>query len=344
MKALTLTAYHQFQFGDAPDPAPEAGDLLVRIAACGICGSDVHGMDGSSGRRIPPLIMGHEAAGTVEAAGPEAAAQGWKPGDRVTFDSTVYCGECDFCKAGRVNLCTSRNVLGVSCGDYRRHGAMAELLALPARIAHRLPDGMSFEEAAFAEPVSVALHAVSRIPVQKGDVAVVFGTGIIGLLVLQALKRAGAETVYAVDLDEGRLRLAEQLGAAAGIVSTPDAAAQIRERTGGRGADIAMEVVGISPTLKLAVESVRVGGSVGLVGNIHAEATLPLQAAVTRELTLYGSCAVCGEYPEAIAAIADGTIQVKPLISAVAPLAEGSDWFGRLYAGKEDLIKVILQP
>ena len=106
----------------------------------------------------------------------------------------------------------------------------------------------------------------------------------------------------------------------------------------------AMEVVGISPTLKLAVESVRVGGSVGLVGNIHAEATLPLQAAVTRELTLYGSCAVCGEYPEAIAAIADGTIQVKPLISAVAPLAEGSDWFGRLYAGKEDLIKVILQP
>ena len=129
------------------------------MRACGICGSDVHGMDGSTGRRIPPLIMGHEAAGEIAEVG--AGVSGWKPGDRVTFDSTIYCGRCWHCLRGEVNLCDERRVLGVSCAEYRRDGAFAEFVAVPERILYRLPDDLSFEQAAMVEAVSVAVHAVA---------------------------------------------------------------------------------------------------------------------------------------------------------------------------------------
>ena len=134
MKALLLTEYRRLELVDLPRPEIGADDVLVRVAACGICGSDVHGYDGSTGRRIPPLVMGHEAAGIVEAVGAERHAV--QAGDRVTFDSTVYCGECDYCRAGRINLCDRREVLGVSCGDYRRYGAFAEFVAVPERIMY----------------------------------------------------------------------------------------------------------------------------------------------------------------------------------------------------------------
>ena len=341
MKALTLTAYNQFEYGDAPEPTSAPDEVLIRVAACGICGSDVHGMDGSSGRRIPPIIMGHEAAGTIEAVG--ADVSGWAKGDRVTFDSTIYCGECEFCRKGQVNLCDNRRVLGVSPGDYRQHGAFAEFVAVPARILYKLPEGLPFTEAAFVEPVSIALHAVDRVPIEGGETAVVVGAGMIGMLVVQALKTRGVGNVIAVDLDPAKLEAAKSLGADAGVVSDGGAAAAIQELTGG-GADIAMEVVGISRTLELAIGSVRKGGSVGLVGNLAANTDFALQAVVTRELTVYGSCACNGEYAEALERIADGSIKVAPLISAVAPLEEGANWFDRLYAGKEDLLKVILQP
>ncbi len=146
MKALLLSEYGRLEVTDVATPQPAAGEVLVRVAACGICGSDVHGYDGSSGRRIPPIVMGHEAAGVVAQVGP--GVTGFSPGDRVTFDSTVYCGECANCLRGDINLCDRREVLGVSCGDYRRAGAFAEFVSVPARIVHRLPDNLSFEEAA----------------------------------------------------------------------------------------------------------------------------------------------------------------------------------------------------
>src|SRR5207248_6835014 len=159
MKALLLSQYQHLEVTDIPVPTPTPDELLVRVAACGICGSDVHGYDGSSGRRIPPIVMGHEAAGIVESVG--SAVDGFTKGDRVTFDSTVYCGDCSNCRRGDVNLCDRRQVLGVSCGDYRRNGAFAEFVVVPARIVHRLPENLSFSEAALLEVVAVALHAVS---------------------------------------------------------------------------------------------------------------------------------------------------------------------------------------
>jgi L-iditol 2-dehydrogenase len=342
MKALTLTEYNHFEYGDAPEPETGSKDVLIRVQACGICGSDVHGMDGSSGRRIPPVIMGHEASGVIAKLGAEV--QGWKEGDRVTFDSMVYCGECPNCKAGQTNLCESRQVLGVSCGDYRRNGAFAEYVSVPSHILYKIPEGISFEEAAFAEPISVALHAVNRVPVKQGDTAVVIGAGLIGLLVIQALKRAGCRKVIAVDLVQSRLDLALELGATHAFPANQgDIPAEVKKLTGGKGADLAMEVVGMGKTLSLAIDSIRNGGSVGCVGNIEKLSLFSLQSIVTREITLYGSCASAGEYGDAVKAVADGSIQVKPLMSKVADLSEGNDWFHRLHGG-EDLFKVILKP
>ena len=344
MKALTLTAYKEFSFGDAPEPEIGPDEVLIKVAACGICGSDVHGMDGSSGRRIPPIIMGHEAAGVIASAG--AAAGDWKPGQRVTFDSTLYCGKCHYCADGQVNLCEDRRVLGVSCPDYRQHGAFAEYVAVPARVLIPIPDSVTFQEACFVEPTAVALHAVNRAQAGPGQTGLVIGAGIIGLLTIQALKAAGCSKVYASDLSEARLKLALELGAdevfpAKTTASLKD---EMLKRTNGQGVDVAMEAVGISATVTAAIESVRKGGHVGLIGNLAQKVEFPLQLVVTRELSLFGSCASAGEYPRALEEIAAGRIKTAPLTSAIRPLAEGADWFQRLYDAKEDLIKVLLQP
>lgn len=343
MKALVLTEYKKLQIQSAPEPEMGPADVLIRVKACGICGSDVHGYDGSTGRRIPPLIMGHEAAGIVTAVG--SAVTDFKVGDRVTFDSTVYCGKCAFCRQGRVNLCDNRRVLGVSCGEYRKHGAFAEYVAVPDYIVYKLPDAMSFEQAAMIEPVSVAVHATNRTSIVMGDTAVVVGAGMIGLFVVQALRHAGCGKILAVDLDEGRLALACKLGADEGLnAARCDVVKEVLDRTNGRGADLAMEVVGAAGPLNSAIASLRKGGRLTMVGNLSPKVEMPLQAIVTRELVLSGSCASNGEYPACIDLIARGAVTVDPFMSAVAPLEEGPAWFDRLYSREPGLMKVLLQP
>jgi len=245
MKVLLLSEYKKLEITDLPVPVPGPHELLVKVAACGICGSDVHGYDGSSGRRIPPIVMGHEAAGVVARVG--EGVKNIKEGDRVTFDSTIYCGECAFCNRDEMNLCDNRQVLGVSCGDYRRAGAFAEFVVLPARIAYPLPDNLSFPEAALLEAVAVALHAVSLVPVAQDDTALVVGAGTIGLLVQQALKAAGCSRVFVTDLDETRLALSQKLGATAVLPSGPELVQKVLQLTGGTGVDVVIEAVGNTP-------------------------------------------------------------------------------------------------
>lgn len=341
MRALLLTGSKQLEIADLPRPELGPRDVLVRVHSCGICGSDVHGFDLSTGRRIPPLVMGHEAAGFVAEAGAEV--RNWREGDRVTFDSTVSCGSCFFCDSGRVNLCDHRQVLGVSCGDYRRHGAFAEYVAVPENILYRLPDSLAFEQAAMIEAVSVAVHAVSRTPVHPADTAVVVGSGMIGLLVIQALRAAGCGRIIAVDIDEAKLRMAARLGA--GVTANPSQAVSLAaECTSGRGADIAIEAVGATAPIKTAIACLRKGGALTLVGNISPNVELPLQAVVTRELQLNGSCASAGEYPACMEMMVRGAIRVDEMITARAPLESGPQWFERLYNREPNLMKVILQP
>jgi L-iditol 2-dehydrogenase len=341
MKSLLLKEYLQLELADFPQPQPGPGEVLIRVAACGICGSDVHGYDGGSGRRIPPIVMGHEAAGLITSTG--SGVSNFKPGDRVTFDSTVYCGECVFCRRGEVNLCDRREVIGVSCGDYRRHGAFAEFIAVPERILYHLPEAMSFPEAAMLEAVSVALHAVHVTGDIHGQTALVIGAGMIGLLTMQAARALGAARVFIADIDATRLNLARSLGVDQALnLSGPDLTREILEQTRGYGADVVLEAVGRNETIATAIDCVRKGGTVTLIGNITPQVEIHLQKVVSRQIRLQGSAASSGEYPEAIELIASGKIQVKPLITAVAPLEEGPQWFKRLYAHEPNLMKVVL--
>ena len=342
MKALLLSKYRQLELADIPQPSPGPTEVLIRVAACGICGSDVHGYDGSSGRRIPPIVMGHEAAGVIAVLG--EGVRGFAQGDRVTFDSTIYCGNCGPCSRGEVNLCDNRQVLGVSCGDYRRAGAFAEFVVVPSRIVYRLPDALAFFEAALLEAVAVAIHGVNLSQLVPNDTALVIGAGTIGFLTAQALRAAGCSRVFIADVDASRLELAGKSGATPILSVNNNLVPQILQLTGGTGVDIAIEAVGGNETVSDAISSVRKGGTVTLVGNISPEVTLPLQKVVTRQIRLQGSCASSGEYPKAIELMASGAINVKPLLSAIAPLEDGPMWFERLYAREPHLIKVVLTP
>jgi L-iditol 2-dehydrogenase len=342
MKALVLEEYKKLVYKDVPTPEPAPDEVLVQVKACGICGSDVHGGDGSTGRRIPPLIMGHEASGVIAALGEQV--QSWQIGDRVTFDSTIYKLDDWYTRRGQYNLSDGRTVLGVSPGEYRRDGAFAEYVVVPQHILYKLPDGVTFNQAAMVEPVAVAFHAVELTPLSLNDSAVVVGAGMIGLCLIQALRLHGCR-IFAVDVDQHRLNLAKTLGAEICLqADAPELVATIKQQTDGRGADAAFEAVGIAESLKTAISCVRRGATITLVGNLSPLVELPLQAVVTQQLRLQGSCAIAGEYPAVLAKIATGEIQVEPLLSATAPLSEGAAWFERLYRKERGLMKVILIP
>ena len=343
MRALMLSGPRQLDVVDVPLPEIRADEVLVRIAACGICGSDVHGYDLSSGRRIPPLVMGHEGAGVVAEVGDRVTQ--FSVGDRITFDSTVFCGECEYCRRGTTNLCLAREVLGVSSREFRRHGAFAEYLAVPERICHALPPEIPLEHAAIIEAVAVALHAVSLAPPGPDTTSVVVGAGVIGALVIQALRARGVRSILAVDQDDTRLAVARSCGATHIVnINEDDPVRAARDITHGLGATHSYEVVGSSPALATAIEAVERGGHVTLIGNVAPRVDLPLQVAVSRQLSLHGACASSGEYGEAIELMRSGAIDVAPLVSACAPLDEGAEWFDRLYQREPGLMKVLLQP
>jgi len=343
MKALVLEEYNKLVYKDMPVPGISETEVLIEVKACGICGSDVHGMDGSSGRRHTPLIMGHEASGIIVARGEQVSS--FSEGDRVTFDSTIYCGKCFYCRKGLINLCDNRRVLGVSPKEYRQHGAFAQYVVVPEHILYRLPDGLSFEQAAMVEPVSIAFHAVNLTPISLNDSVVVIGAGMVGLFVVQALRAAGCGTIIAVDIEQSKLDTALKLGAdhglLAGAVDVPEA---VRGLTENHGAALAVEVVGNTAAVNTAISSLRKGGSLTIVGNLSPTVEFPLQEVVTRQISVNGSCSSCGEYPACLDLIARGVINVDEMISKVAPLAEGADWFRRLYNQEKGLKKVILQP
>ena len=343
MKALLLSEYKKLELTEMAVPVIGPEDVLIQVKACGICGSDIHGYDGSTGRRIPPLVMGHEASGVIAEVG--KAVQGWKVGDRVTFDSTVSCGRCYFCQRGEINLCENRQVLGVSCNEFRRHGAFAEFVSVPQNILNSLPDTFPFHYAAMIEAVSIAVHAVNLTPMPLGSSALVVGSGMIGLLVVQTLRLAGCGLIIAVDLEDSKLELAKSLGADVGLnPKSTDVVKAVQELTGGRGADVAIEVVGAAKTIDTAIHAVKKGGSVTLVGNITPKVEIPLQVVVSRQIRLQGSAASSGEFPQCIDLLARGAIKVDPIISALAPLEQGAEWFQRLYANEPGLMKVVLQP
>ncbi len=341
MKALVLTEYKRLEFKDVPKPViANPTEVLVKIEAAAICGSDVHGWDGSTGRRKPPIIMGHEGSGIVEEVG--SLVTGFKAGDRVTFDSTIFCGSCSFCRSGLFNLCDNRRVLGVSCEEYRRDGIFAEYAIVEERVLFHLPEGLSFTEAAFAEPAGVAAHAVSLAPPKLGEDVAVVGAGLIGLLIIKVLRTMTAGRIFAIEVDENRRKKALEVGADHAL--DPADIDEVATLTAGALVPTVFEAVGATGPIKTAISIARKGGTVVLVGNVSPQIEIPLQSVVTRQIRLQGSCAINGEYPAVLSMMAGGTLDVRDLVSTTAPLSEGEAWFKKLYNREEDLLKVVLIP
>jgi L-iditol 2-dehydrogenase len=343
LKALIYNEPYCFEYSEFPDPVPADDEVLIRVKACGICGSDVQGFTGKTGRRIPPLIMGHEAAGIIEEVG--CNVKGFKEGDRVCFDSTVYCIKCEACRKGLYNRCKTRQVLGVSTPEFKRHGAFAEYVAVPYWIASKIPDNMSFVNSALLEPVSIGMHAANRTPILPDDTVVVIGAGTIGLFIMQACRLRGAARIIVADINDFRLDVAKKLGA--DIIINP-LKSNLREtifaETQGKGVNVTFEAVGYAQTFKDAVSVTKTGGYVVAVGNLEKIAEFDLQELVARELTFTGSYASSGEFRDCIDLVTTGSINVEPLISDVLPLEDGPDAFERLLKAEENLLKIVLEP
>jgi L-iditol 2-dehydrogenase len=343
LKALVYTKPYCFEYSDFPEPGAGDDDVLIRVKACGICGSDIHGSTGKTGRRIPPLIMGHEAAGIVEDTGKNV--KDFEKGQRVCFDSTVYCNQCEACRTGYYNRCEHRQVLGVSTPDFKRHGAFAEYVAVPWWIVSKIPDNLSFIHAALLEPVSIGVHAANRAPISADDTVLIIGAGTIGLFVLQAARLKGARKIFVADINEFRLDVAKKLGASDVInPEKSDLKEIIFEKTDNKGVNVSFEVVGYASTFQDAVSVTKMGGHLVALGNLEKMAEFDLQQFIASELTFTGSYASSGEFRDCIELVASGKINVTPLISDVLSLKDGPRAFERLLKAEENLLKIVLEP
>jgi L-iditol 2-dehydrogenase len=338
LRALVYEGPMRMTLRQVDDPQPEAGEILVAVRASGICGSDVHGFAGTTGRRQPPLIMGHEVAGTVAAVGPDIESVA--PGDRVVLRSILPCGDCAACRAGRTNVCLRRRSLGIHIP-----GGYADSVKVPAVMAERLPDAIDWELGPMIEPLAVAMHAVNMTPFEMMDSVVIIGAGTIGLLSLLVARRRGAGTLIVIDLNERRLALARDLGADLALSGADgDVVDAVRAASSGEGAHAVLEAVGLSTTARQSVAMARNGGQVTWVGNLEPKVEIDMQELVARELTVQGAYGSSEEFPLAIAALESMGAEVRRLIERTAPLDDGPRLFGELATGELDAVKVVLTP
>jgi 6-hydroxycyclohex-1-ene-1-carbonyl-CoA dehydrogenase len=316
---------------EMPLPDLREGDALLRVAACGLCHTDLHYLDhGVPTFRKPPIILGHEAAGVVDRLGP--GVSGFAPGDRVLAPSVWACGRCRYCRAGRENLCAEL----VMPGNHV-HGGFAEFLAVPAKELVRLPPELPLERACvIADAVSTPYHAVKqRGQVRAGDSVAVVGCGGVGLNVVQCASLAGA-TVIAVDVNDARLALAKRLGARHTInpTATERVDKEVRKLTDG-GVDVAFEVVGNPKTIDLAFNLLRKGGRLVVIGFSHEAVPINAAKLMFYELELVGSLGCGGGlYPEIVALVASGRIDLEPIVSGTFPLERINEGFDRLRRGE----------
>lgn len=320
-------------------PLPEVGECDVRIAvkAVGICGSDVHGFRGTTGRRKPPIIMGHEFSGVVDAVGEKVTR--WKKGDRVLANPLMTCGVCENCRKGLPNVCSNRHGLGVDL-----NGAYAEYVKVREDMVFALPDSLTFEEGALVEPLGVAMHAVNRTPLLLCESLVIIGSGTIGLLTLLAARLKGAGKIIMIDTDDDRLAFAKKLGADEIVNSrTTDPLEFVKAVTHGRGADGVIEAVGISPTAALSLQIAANGAHVTWIGNSQPMIEINMQQIVTRELTVSGSYGFISEFETAIEAIRSGRIKPMVLVEQEAKLEDAGRLIEELSAGKINPVKVMLK-
>ena len=340
MKAAVLFKPLDLRIVELPKPSLRADEVLIRIKVCGICRSDYHyWKHGRIGEFVVsrPLILGHEASGIVEEVGGEVVKE-LKRGDKVVIEPGVPCGECAYCRSGRYNLCPNVKFMATPPID----GAFAEYVAWDYRFIYRMPPGMSFEEGAMVEPLSVALWAVNRAGVKPGASAAVFGVGTIGMLTLEVLKAVGVTRVYVVDIDDWKLDFALKLGAEAAFNPRRENAAEaIKRATGGEGVDYVFEASGAEEASRQAIRAAKRGGKVVLIG-LYASTQFqyPVLEVITRELDLIGVFRYANMFPPAIELISKRRVDVERLVTHKIPFERLEEGFRIMDEGKEKFIKI----
>lgn len=338
MKALVYPAYERLEIREVPEPVPGRGEVLVRVGAVGICGSELEAVASRSPRRPPPLIMGHEFCGQVVGLGPDVT--GVARGDRVVVNSVIACGGCEMCRDGRSHLCARREIFGM-----RRPGGFAELVAVPVSTVVPMPDGVSPVQGALTEPLANAVHVFSLVEERFPETVAVLGTGTIGLLCLQVARGLGALRVVAVDVSPARLEVARGLGADhvidARAATVPEV---VRELTRGAGADVVVDAAGTPETRRASVAATRPGGEVVWIG-LHAdESPVSGHDVVLGERRIQGSYAVTPrDLRRALALLAHGRIRTDPWVRTF-PLADGARVFRELLGRPPDYVKAVLLP
>lgn len=339
MKALVFHGAKDLRYEDVPTPSMGKGEVLIRVRASGICGSDIHGYTGKSDRRCPPMIMGHEFAGDVVDVSPEIHRFG--PGDRVVVQPLLFCGTCDMCQAGLTNVCRSKSLFGV----FSKNGAMAEFISVPEKQVLPIPESISYETASLMEPLAVAYSAVSKAVFsdQRKNRVVVIGCGAIGLCIMKLVKAIADAEIIALDMQEYRLKAARLMGADHGLNSSKDEFQARLETLIPQGADIAFEAVGLAATVRLALASIGVNGQCIWVGNSAKNVDVDMQDIVVGMKTIRGTYAYThDDFRKVLDFMIAKNLDLSPLVSKVAPLSQGAEMFARLSSGKDELIKVIL--
>ena len=330
---------------DRPEPRPGPGEALVRVAYASICGSDHHAYRGEFGARVRfPAVLGHEFCGTVAALGPGVEAPA--VGTRVVVDPVLHCGRCPACRGGQLSSCRSLRLLGIDLA-----GGFAELVAAPAGALFPVPEALPPRLGPLVELTAIACHAAARSRYAPGESVAVFGTGKLGLAVLALLARSCPSRLVGVDLDGWRLSLAKRLGATDVInVSEADPVAAIRELTGGEGVDLAIEAVGSfrevpgrRPPVTAAVESVRHGGRVLVLGQGGGEQPVAWKSFVWKEAEIIASRVSRGEFPRALELVASGRMPAGELVTHELPLEEAPRAFRMLDAGEPGVLKILLK-
>jgi len=338
MRAAVWYGGKDIRIEDLPRPAVAAKEVLIRVKAAGICGSELHAYEGLSKRRTPPLVMGHEFSGVVEEVGERAT--GLTPGDRVAMQPVVPCGACEQCLSGRINLCRARSHVGL---DFP--GAFADYVRAPSCVFHRIPDSVTFEEATLAEPLAVGIHAADVANVRGGEVVLILGAGVIGLSCLIAT-REKARTILVSDLVDQRLSFAKSLGADISIdASQTNPVEDVMRITARRGADTVIEAVGLEKTVGQAISSVKEGGRVTIVGLLDETARVNILQITLKEIQLTGCYGrTDDDFRKSLAILERNASKIRRLITHRFPLDRISQAFETMSANKQSVLKVVVVP
>jgi 2-desacetyl-2-hydroxyethyl bacteriochlorophyllide A dehydrogenase len=315
MQAVVFPAPETMSVAQVPDPSPGRDEVVVQVAASGLCGTDLH-IYRNEYMSDFPVIPGHEFGGVIAEVGRDVT--GFRRGDRVAVDPNLYCGRCYFCRNEQANHCLNWEGIGIT-----RPGGLAEYVAAPARACYRLPDNLSDTQAAFVEPVACVVHALKRVRVWPGDEVLILGAGPMGLLLVQALRQMGASLVVVVEKQADRLALAGELGAGAAVLAGPDQAGALRELAP-YGFGLVVEATGVPAVIEGAFQYLKPRGQYLQFGVAPKEARITLSPydVFQHDWTIAGSFALCYTFQPAIAWLSSGVVQVEPLISHSLPLTE----------------------